>query len=87
MLLRKGVGMTLENGIEINRTEEVKRRQIQLLKNGIDVDIINKRPQKQPSNTIKSAARMCRDDKSVTKNLQQHKKCSYSAQTERVPSL
>ena len=42
MLMRKKTGITLENSIEINSTEEVTRRQMQLLKNEKDVDKINK---------------------------------------------
>ena len=45
-LLRKGARMTLGKAIEINRTEEVKRRKMQLLKNEKEMDYINKRPRK-----------------------------------------
>ena len=48
-LLRKGMGMTLEKAIETNRTEEVTRRQMQLLKNEKEVDYINKQSRKQLS--------------------------------------
>ena len=75
-LLRKGMGMTLEKAIEINRTEEVTRRQMQLLKTEKEVDYINKRSRKQLSKTTKLATKKDKDDKVSTSNIQ-HKKCSY----------
>ena len=75
-LLPKGTGMTLEKAIEINRTEEVTRRQMQLLKNEREVDYINKRSRKQLSKTTKSVTKKDKDDKVSTSNIQ-HKNCSY----------
>ena len=48
-LLRKEAWMTLEKAVEINRTKEVTRRQMQLLKNEKDFDCISKRSRKQTS--------------------------------------
>ena len=75
-LLRKGAGMTLEKAVEINRIEEVTRRQMLLLKNEKDVDYINKRSWKQSSKATKSETKKDKDEKVSTRNIQ-NKKCSY----------